>query len=659
MIRFVLRWLLLLSLAPMCIAGARRGRTDDELAFTVTVQLAGGGSVDLRFETEPAMTNCQPAASEDGRQRWNCSDYTLSVSARSESAVSSIQFVLESATGKEFKLLRYGARAVARYTKGDGVWSYNHFPRRGIRDTTPIDRPFEADTSPNRGIPLVVMFDSTGKNRLALGLLSQNRLVELRGSLDAETETYSISADQVETLTTARQTDTFYLSQASDGWFQVAQDYARQVDLDRKYVPLRIPATAYNSTYDPWYWTADSINQEIVWNLATLASNLGFKSYFIDAGWDALPGNYFAFPDGHTGDYRPPPETFPDFAGLIEQIRSRLGMRVMLWLQQYALGRDSVYYPALSNSLSYALDAEGDPVELGALCPRVSSTYNHLSALFERVLRDYRPDALWLDWQENIPAKCSAPHSHDYATLGDGYGANQNKVVQAIRLEELDAFVEMRWPFANLYNKPYSHLWQPFDSPNDFETMRLQAMGMRAFSRGVAMGTEEMYWNPTVSDTEAARYMATVVFTGVPYFGQNLSREPEYRLRMVKSWLDFYEAHKTELTAGRFSPYGDVNHPDQVIENASATFVYYGHPSNSTLALTARPEQLFVVNASSSESLRLDLSGLDTGEYQVWTTNLLLERQLIQSTQWFEKTRARLDYEVPVGGLLILTRKRT
>ena len=173
------------------------------------------------------------------------------------------------------------------------------------------------------------------------------------------------------------------------------------------------------------------------------------------------------------------------------------------------------------------------------------------------------------------------------------------------------------------------------------------------------MGTEEMYWNPAVSDSEAARFMATVVFTGVPYFGQNLPRESEYRLRMLKSWLDFYEANKTELTAGTFSPFGDVNHPDQVIENASATFVYYAHPSDLTLALTQKPEKLYVVNASNSHSLELELSGLDTGEYRVSATNPFLEPQLIQSTQWFENARARLDYEVPIGGLLILTRKRS
>ena len=57
---------------------------------------------------------------------------------------------------------RHSGRAIQRYTEGDGIGSDNHLPRSGMRDTTPIEDPFEADTAPNRGIPLAVMVDSGG-----------------------------------------------------------------------------------------------------------------------------------------------------------------------------------------------------------------------------------------------------------------------------------------------------------------------------------------------------------------------------------------------------------------------------------------------------------------------------------------------------------------
>jgi hypothetical protein len=52
--------------------------------------------------------------------------------------------------------------------------------------------------------------------------------------------------------------------------------------------------------------------------------------------------------------------------------------------------------------------------------------------------------------------------------------------------------------------------------------------------------------------------MATVVFTGIPYFGPNLFEEPQQRLDMLKAWLQFYQEHKNDLTQGAFEPYGDL-----------------------------------------------------------------------------------------------------
>jgi hypothetical protein len=135
----------------------------------------------------------------------------------------------------------------------------------------------------------------------------------------------------------------------------------------------------------------------------------------------------------------------------------------------------------------------------------------------------------------------------------------------------------MRWPFANLNNKRYSQLWQPLDSANEFENMRLQAMKMRAFSSGVFIGMDEMYWKPNIPDSEAARFMATVVFTGIPYFGPNLLRESQPRLNMLKAWLQFYQDNKEDLAEGTFEPYVDLTHPDQKIVGTRTTFIYYGH----------------------------------------------------------------------------------
>jgi hypothetical protein len=325
-------------------------------------------------------------------------------------------------------------------------------------------------------------------------------------------------------------------------------------------------------------------------------------------------------------------------------------------MQQYALGRQSVYYPQLAGSLSYVIDeATLAPKETPALCPRVLSVQQHMSELFGRMMDDYRPDGFWFDWQEDIPGVCFAPHYHDYAQLGEGYNATQQVITDTIRQRDPDTYMEMRWPSANLNNKPYVQLWQPTDSPEDFEAMRLRAMNMRPFSAGVLMGTDEMYWSPKVSDVEAARFMATVVFTGVPYFGPNLLSEPGSRAEMLRAWLKFYESHKKDLVGGDFEPYGDRNRPDQLIEGSRATFIYYGNRYMGSVPLTKANSIIFVVNASSSAGIDLQLTGLKPGTYRAQISDLYLNvGKSILLSDLGESVRVRIN--VPVGCLLALTR---
>ena len=225
--------------------------------------------------------------------------------------------------------------------------------------------------------------------------------------------------------------------------------------------------------------------------------------------------------------------------------------------------------------------------------------------MFQRILRDYPTDGFWFDWQDDLSIECQADHDHAAGEFGEAYNLVQQTILDTILQGNPDALIEMRWPSANLNNKPYAHLWQPIDSPGDYETMRLQAMNMRAFSQGVAIGTDEMYWDPQLTDAQAARFMAAVVFSGVPYFGPDLTREPARRLDMLKAWLKFYRDHKKDLITGIFEPYGSFNRPDQKIEAGRATYIYYGNRYTGTVNLDSPSEILYIVNASASSGINL------------------------------------------------------
>jgi hypothetical protein len=652
--RFHKRHLTFLAICALALVLTPRFQASPAEGFPIFLQLPDGTGGRLGFSAEPEVSECRLSRSSEGQELWTCSEYNVELSAGRATGENLLAVALERKDGTPFSLYHAEFRVSVSQTAGDGLWSYNRLPFPGILNTS-LEVPVETSTAPNNGIPLAVLVDSRGMNKLALGLLRQDRVLTLRGELAEAEHSYSLSVETKEVITTRRYEDTFYVSRTPQSWFHEAQAYTSAVDRTRGYVPLRIPESAYDPTYDSWYFTGDAINQDLVWELAVLSQGIGFKSYLLDAGWDTTPGDYSLWLEGSTGNYQPDTDYFPDFSGLLRQIHTQLGMKVMLWIQQYALGRRSLYYPDLKDALTFIMDpATGDMGETVALCPRVLTTSQHMVNLFQRITGDYQPDAFWFDWQEQVPVECSAWHFHDYSSFGEGYNATQQAILRSLRERDSELFVELRWPFANLNNKPYAHLWQPIDSPQNFHFMRLQAMNMRAFSSGVAIGTDEMYWRPEVSDAEAARFMATVVFTGVPYFGPDLRKETASRRKILTAWLDFYLRNKSNLIGGTFEPYGDVDQPDQKIESPAATYIYYSNPHDGSVSLSTPSPRIVIVNASPSPGIDLRLSGLTPGPYRAEISDIYLNRQ--KTSVVFLRSDFHLDLEVPVGCLLTLTR---
>jgi hypothetical protein len=287
-----------------------------------------------------------------------------------ENVADILAFSLNRKDHAPFILAHYSMSVAVPFVRNAGIWSYNQTLRKG-NIQFPVDRPSEMHSFANIGIPFIVQADKAGVNLLSVGVLSQHHNVALRGEPNKHATKYEVSAPVISPAVALCYEDGFYISRAQRTWYEEAQAYTRLVDAYRGYQPLPPPAHTYNPTYDSWYWTLDQISQSLVWHLAKRAQKIGFKSYLIDSGWDTWPGEYFNWLDGSTGDYQPLPSLFPDFAGLLNQMRYGLGMRVMLWMQQYALGRRSIYYPQLQDALSYTCNNCGDLEETpGSLSPR-------------------------------------------------------------------------------------------------------------------------------------------------------------------------------------------------------------------------------------------------------------------------------------------------
>jgi hypothetical protein len=241
----------------------------------------------------------------------------------------------------------------------------------------------------------------------------------------------------------------------------------------------------------------------------------------------------------------------------------------------------------------------GENLETVNLCPRMSATQTYLRNLFSEMARRYKPDGYWLDFMDGISSTCVAPHKHDYSQFGGGFRASLETIKNTILETNPNAIVHFRARYANLNTKPYANIWQTGDSPGDFDMMRLGSIRLRPFSKGVVFASDEMYWPETVGDAQTSKFIITSVMIGVPAFGPNLQWASPATLDMLKAWLRFYRSYQTDLSTGRFSPFGQLKMPNHKIEGDGRTFAYIRNLDFPELV--AEGKTIFLLNATDAD----------------------------------------------------------
>jgi hypothetical protein len=295
-------------------------------------------------------------------------------------------------------------------------------------------------------------------------------------------------------------------------------------------------------------------------------------------------------------------------------------MGIDLWLQPFAVGRQSTRYagtrnmhvqlPTVSNpgmgwpgatSPPFTLPLRNDLEDVN-ICPRQASTAAYLKNLFTDVASKYNPEGYWLDFIDGMPTYCIAGHTHHYALYGQGIKQSLETIKQTILSFNPKAIVHFRARYANLNLKSYSTVWQSGDSPDDFDQMRLNSIRLHPFSKGVVFGADEMYWPDSTSEPQVAKFIMTSVMVGVPAFGPTLIYSPKSTLDMMKAWLGFYRDNKLEIATGKLSPFGRLQMPNHKIEGQGATYAYLRNLDFSELV--ANNSTVYLMNATDADLIK-------------------------------------------------------
>jgi hypothetical protein len=456
-------------------------------------------------------------------------------------------------------------------------------------------------------------------------------------------------------------------------WFNTASNYADWVDGLTKYVPFPVSDTAYEPLYDVWYWAGDNVNDQLYRDTAKVASQVGMGLYLADSGWDTATGEWMKWLNGSTGNYNPPPDKFPNLEQTFNDIRAEDKLGIDLWLQPFAVGRQSTRYattsnmhvqlpPTLNSSLGWSGVAYapftlplGNNLEDVNICPRMAQTETYLKNLFTDVATKYNPEGYWLDFMDGMPTYCTAAHNHSFDLFGEGFRHSLQTIKDTILTYNPRAIIHFRARYANLNTKPFASVWQSGDSPDDFDRMRLNTIRLRPFSKGVVFAADEMFWPEGLSDTQVAKFIMTSVMTGVPAFGSTLLYSPPSTLEMMKAWVSFYRANKLDIATGKFSVFGQLQMPNHKIEGQDRTYAYIRNLDFSQLV--AEGSTVFLMNATDGDQIRARVHvPAVTNRYFVQILNKALVPEPGETLVRVNNNNVLMvDTAVEQGGMVILT----
>lgn len=611
---FAISIAVLLALIP---AGLHIASQDT--SFNVPVKTSQGvtATIGLGIEEPLGQMTSQHSGSTT---TYTDGNYNLQITETPTRARSILRVTLQKTSGEAFPMDGFSVDVLVPRAAIQGIW-YPGAPSSSTSAmVTDATQSINDVSDANYGIPYIAAAASNSRNVFAMGLGRQDYAVSMT-SQPVAPSFYEFRLKTLTQTTAAVFDERFYIStDGSVNWFDEAANYSDWVDQLNNYQPFPVSDTAYEPLYDAWYWAGDAVDDQLYRQTAQAASAVGVGLYLADSGWDAETGEWARWLKGTTGNYSPPVDKFTDLAQTFNAIRSEDKLGIDLWLQPFAVGRQSARYPGtrsmhvqlpdvLNPSMGW-LGAESNPYTLPLttnqedvnICPREASTAAYLQNLFGEMATNYNPEGYWLDFIDGMPTSCIAGHNHTYALYSDGLKQSLGTIKQTILSFNPKAIVHFRARYTNLNLKPYASVWQSGDSPADFDQMRLNSIRLHPFSKGVVFGSDEMYWPDNTSEEQVAKYIMTSVMVGVPAFGPSLIYSPPDTLAMMKAWISFYRNNKLDIATGRFSPFGQLQVPNHKIEGYNNTYAYLRNLDFSTLV--ANRSTVYLMNATDADTIQ-------------------------------------------------------
>ncbi|WP_052682183.1 glycoside hydrolase family 36 protein [Saccharothrix sp. ST-888] len=360
---------------------------------------------------------------------------------------------------------------------------------------------------------------------------------------------------------------------------------------------VTVPDAAFEPVFCTWYALHLAMDAAEVERLAALARPLGFRSLIVDDGWqtDESTRSYAT-----TGDWRPAPIGFPDFAAHVARVRS-LGLNYLLWHALPFVGDRST---AAAELAGHAL-CHLPQLETSVADPRSATVRRHQVERLAAAVERYGVDGLKIDFIDTFarPAATGGSPEADRATVAEGVHRLLAALDRRLRAARPDVLVEHRQDYISPALRPFATMVRAADCPHSPAENRSRIADLRLTAGPLAVHADPLTWHPEEQPEQIAVLLLSALFA-TPQVSVDLGAQRPEQLAVLRFWLAVLGEHVDLLQRGGFRPHRpDSGYP--LIEARRGPALAFGRYAPVPVPVTGDWSLLLVANADPDTLVRL------------------------------------------------------
>lgn len=473
----------------------------------------------------------------------------------SADGVDTVKITCTSKSGEKEKLPKITLSFDFPHIDVQGMWN----PQRNVNRLVPNIWSGAVKSHMSVSMPLAVLFSQDSMNRLTLSCSDAVNPVSIRIGLREEDAVYSCSVAifDGESAPETEKTVFVRIDRRNVRYEESIADVVSLWEID--YPPMPAHFECVTPVYSTWYSFHQMAFGDKMEEVIESAAPLGFASVIVDDGWQMAD---YSRTYNYCGDWEVSPEKIPDMVAHVKKVHD-LGMKYFMWYSLPYVGPMSKAHEKFAGKW---LNPDGWVKIFDIRYPDVRE---YLIQRLEGAVRDWDADGFKLDFidtfvqPENEIPELSPGRDFDSVPLAvEKFLSDIRERLTALKS---DVYIEFRQSYMGPAMRQYANMFRAADCADDVVDNKVRTMDLRLTLGDTPVHSDMLTWNVNDTAEAACRQLQAVMFA-VPQISVRPNELGEEHNKMLKDWLDFWNAHKKTLLTGEHR----FNSPALLYPSASA-----------------------------------------------------------------------------------------